>query len=154
MLNPSVVDLLRGVADALAATVADRLPAGPEKDQVTTAVAVVRRVARALPTLVPAIQADTQALASAVVALAGSAGDGDVRPAPEVVEALALVARLPAEPLPALDELVGANLALRSALAAFADRDGLAPAVDAALRAELAALAAREAALRLSPWEP
>ena len=151
MLNPSVVDLLRGVADGLAATVADRLPAGPEKDQVTTAVAMIRRVARALPALVPAVQADAQALAAAVAALARADG---VSPAPEVVEALALVERLPAEPLPTLDGLIAADLALRSALAAFAGRDDLTPEVDAALRAELAALAARDAALRLSPWEP
>ena len=148
MLNPSVDDLLRGVADALAA-VADRLPPGPEKDQVTIAVGMIRRIARTLPGLVPALQADTHALARAVVAL----GAGGSQPTSEMVDALALVRRMPAEPLPTLDELTAANLTLRSAVAALAERDDLTAADDARLRAELAALAAREAALRLSPWE-
>lgn len=152
MLNPSVVDLLSGVAEALSAEVAVRLPPGPELDQVNAAVGIIRRVARTLPDLVPRLAEDTAALARALAGPAGG-GSASVEASPEVADAVALVSRLPPGRLPTLSELTEANLALRGALAAIAQRDDLPAAQDAALRAELAALAEREAALRLSPWE-
>lgn len=151
MLNPSVVDLLRGVANSLAVTVAERLPIGPERDQVKAAVAILRRIAGALPGLTAALQADIRALADAVTIL--DAATGPAARTPDVADALTLADRMPPAP-PSLDELLAADLALRTALAAFAERTDLAPDVDAALRAELAALAARDVALGLSPWEP
>ncbi len=155
MLNPSVIDLLAGVADALAATVADELPSGPQRDQVRAAVAIIRRVARALPTLAPALQEDTQALAAGLRDLAALAGPltGAAVARTEVADALAVADSLPDTPLPSLDQLMAANLVLRAELAGLAERPDLTPTVDAALRDQLAALASREAALRLSPWE-
>lgn len=151
MLNPSVVELVAGVADALESTVVAELEAGPARDQVVGAVAILRRVARTLPTLGPALAADVVALTAALDRL-GVLGDRTDPPS-ALAGAVALADRLAGSPPPPLDELVAAGLALRAELAAVAGRAGLDEDTDAVLRAELDALAARDAALRLSPWE-
>jgi hypothetical protein len=67
-----VDELLAGVADALAETVLATLPEGPEREQVRSAVGLLRRVARALPTLVPRLEEDTICLARAVREVRGT----------------------------------------------------------------------------------
>ena len=168
MLNPSVVDLLSGVADALADTVLADIGPGPAADQVQAAVGVLRRVARALPGITPYLQQDTQDLAASLrdvwAAGAGAAeprpGAGEPRPGagePKLDEglsaALATADALPVAPLPTLEALTAANLRLREALADVAAGPALDPGADRALRALLERMTAREAALRLSPWE-
>lgn len=145
MLRPSADELLVGVADALAETVAAALPEGPKRDEVRAAVGVLRRLARALPTLVPRLEEDTIALARAVRDVGGSAVPADV------VEALALADALVVAP--GLDELRTANLALRGELARLATEVAPGSDADGSLRRHLRQLVEREAALRLSPWE-
>ena len=147
MLRPSVDELLAGVADALADTVVPALPDGPERDQVRGAVGILRRVARTLPTLAPRLEEDTIALARAVRELGG----GREGAGPEVGAALDFAEALVMGP--ALDELARANLALRAELARLAAAVEAGSPLEAALVGHLQALAEREAALRLSPWE-
>lgn len=144
MLRPSVDELLAGVADALAETVAAALPEGPERDQVRAAVGVLRRVSRLLPTLVPRLEEDTIALARAVRDVGGE-------PTGEVGAALALADALVVAP--PLDDLRAANLALRAELARLVTAVEPGSAADGTLRRHLGELVEREAALRLSPWE-
>jgi hypothetical protein len=139
------------VADTLATTVADNLPPGPERDQVRAAAAILRRVAGALPGLAVALETDVRALAQALTVL--DAATGAVVRTAAVAQALALADGLPVSPPPDLDALTAADLALRTALAALAERSDLGVAADATLRAALSALAARDAALGLSPWD-
>lgn len=139
-------ELVAGVADALAETVAAALPEGPERDQVRGAVGILRRVARTLPTLVPRLEADTIAVAAAVREVGGGAAAGG-----EVAAALAFADGLVEGP--ALDDLTAANLALRAELARLAAAVAPGSPAEAALVGHLQALAEREAALRLSPWE-
>ena len=138
MLNPSVIDLLTGVAEALAADVADALPAGPARDQLTAAVAIIRRVARALPLMTPYLLEDIADLSATLELL--DAGESEAAPEP-----------LPQRVAP-LDELIRTDLALRARLAEVADAADLGSEADGHLRAALQRLADREATLRLSPW--
>ena len=136
MLNPSVIDLLVGVADGLQAEVLDALDPGPARDQVVAAVAIVRRVARALPGLTPYLLAD---IADVGATLAELTGDPPP-PAPDPAIA-------------GLDELLAVARDRRDALAAVIDGGGLDDRSDAVVRAAVARLTERDAALRLSPWE-
>ena len=147
MLNPSLADLLRGVADALHRDVLGELPPGPARDQVLSAIGITRRVARALPQLTPYLQQDSQDLAATLRRLPGPADDEGL------ASALATVDGLPLSPLPGLDALGAANLVLREAVARTAEDPALDQEDDARLRALLGRMQAREAALRLSPWE-
>lgn len=49
MLNPGPADLLAGVAEALKTTVLPELADGPARDQMTAAIAIIAKAARALP---------------------------------------------------------------------------------------------------------
>jgi hypothetical protein len=136
VLNPSVIDLLVGVADGLQAEVLDTIEAGPARDQVAAAVAIVRRVARALPGVTPYVLAD---LADVGAVLADLTGE-------------------PTAPLPdpatvGLDELFALARDRRATLASLIDERGLDERSDAVVRAALARLTERDASLRLSPWE-
>ena len=139
------------MADALAATVVGELPPGPVRDQVQAAVGLSRRLARALPGLTPYLQQDIQDLAATLRRL--RAGQE-----PPVVDegldaAVAIADALPDAPLPDLHALAGANLRLREALTRLAEKPALNVEDDEVLRALLARMASREAALGLSPWE-
>lgn len=139
MLNPSVIDLLQGVATALSNDVSDALPAGPARDQLHAAIAIIRRVARALPSLTPYLVADIADLAATLDALRAGQPNDDT-----------LV--LPDAGIAPLDALIRFDLELRSRLAEIADDNELDQEGNRLLRAALGRLADREAALRLSPW--
>ena len=159
MLRPSLDELLAGMADALAATVLPALAPGPARDELQAAIALTRRVARAVPHLAPWLHADTVDLARSLPPLWTGAGAAEPHEGP-VADALALARSLPASPPPPATELAAANLTLREAAAELAGRlagEAGGDAGDAAegLRALLARLAQREAdELRLSPWLP
>ena len=142
MLNPSVIDLLSGVADGLRAEVVDALEPGPARDQVTAAIAIVRRVARALPGLVPYLMADIADL-QATLAVLGAPSDSATSTRPD-----------PATD--GLEVLIAFDLALRDRLAALVESDGGVDGDGSRRRVLLDALARmteRDAGLRLSPWE-
>ena len=158
MLNPALDELLAGMADGLAATVLPELAPGPARDELLAAIALTRRVARAVPRLGPYLHADTADLAATLPGLWAALGLDEPADGP-VADALALGRSLPAEPPPPATELAAANLALRSAAAelstTLAGHDADRAQAAAELRALLERLAAREAAeLRLSPWVP
>lgn len=157
MLNPSLDELLAGMADGLAATVLPELAPGPARDELLAAIALTRRVARAVPRLGPYLHTDTADLAATLPRLWAAVGLDEPADGP-VADALALARSLPPDPPPAATELAAADLALRAAAADLsAQLAGGAGPVDVAaeLRALLERLAAREAAeLRLSPWVP
>ncbi|MEZ5410413.1 MAG: hypothetical protein R2761_20445 [Acidimicrobiales bacterium] len=157
MLNPSVDELLAGMADGLAATVLPALPPGPARDELLAAIALTRRVARAVPRLAPFLHADTADLAATLPRLWAALGLDEPAAGP-VADALALARSLPPEPPPSATALAAADLALREAAADLATRlaGGAGPPdAGAELRALLERLAAREAGeLRLSPWVP
>lgn len=157
MLNPSLDELLAGMADGLAATVLPELPPGPARDELLAAIALTRRVARAVPRLAPYLHADTADLAATLPRLWAALGLDEPADGP-VADARALARSLPSEPPPAATELAAADLALRAAAAELAARlagDADHPDAAAELRALLERLAAREAGeLRLSPWVP
>jgi hypothetical protein len=149
VLKPSVSDLLAGTADALANTVLDELPPGPAHDQLQAAVALMRRVARALPELTPYLQHDIKDMAVTLRSLWGA------EPLPmddALAAALATADALPDASLPDLDALSAANLRLREAVADFAGAPVTSVAADQIVRALLERIESREAALRLSPW--
>lgn len=157
MLNPSLEELLAGMADGLAATVLPELAPGPARDELLAAIALTRRVARAVPRLGPYLHADTADLAATLPRLWATLGLDEPADGP-VADALALARSLPPEPPPPATELAAADLALRGAAADLAARlaaDGDQPDATAELRALLERLAGREAGeLRLSPWVP
>lgn len=134
MLRPSPAELLAGVADALAADVVGEVPAGPARDQLQAAIAIVRRVARTLPGYTASLLADLDELRAALLEQGVDAGD------------VRLDGRAP------LEELLAEDLRLRGLLAGVA-ASPTGPAEDARLRAALRRLTEREAALRQSPWE-
>lgn len=155
MLNPSLHELLAGMADGLAATVLPELAPGPARDELLAAIALTRRVARAVPRLGPYLHADTADLAATLPRLWAALGVDEPTDGP-VADALALARSLPPEAPPPATELAAANLALRAAAAELSAplAGGAAPAAGE-LRSLLERLAAREAAeLRLSPWVP
>lgn len=143
MLNPSVVDLLTGVADALEADVLGELEAGPAREQLQAAIAIVRRVARTLPGYTASLLEDIEDLRATLDEL-GLEIDGELGAGDERVER---DGRVP------LDVLLAEDLRLRATLAAAIESAPLDGAADAALRVALARLNEREAALRQSPWE-
>ncbi len=157
MLNPSLDELLAGMADGLAATVLPALRPGPARDELLAAIALTRRVARAVPQLGSYLHADTADLAATLSNLWAALGLDEPTDGP-VADALALARSLPPEPPPAATELAAADLVLRGAAAELAVRlaaDAGPPDAAADLRALLERLAAREAGeLRLSPWVP
>ncbi|MDH4364887.1 MAG: hypothetical protein OEY70_12495 [Acidimicrobiia bacterium] len=157
MLNPSLEDLLAGMADGLAATVLPELAPGPARDELVAAIALTRRVARAVPRLAPFLHADSADLAATLRRLWAALGLDEPADGP-VADALALARSLPPEPPPSATELAAADLALRAAaadLAAGLAGDADPPEAAAELRSLLERLAAREAGeLRLSPWVP
>lgn len=157
MLNPSLDELLAGMADGLAATVLPELAPGPARDELLAAIALTRRVARAVPRLAPYLHDDTADLAATLPRLWAALGLDEPADGP-VADALALARSLPPEPPPAATELAAADLALRAAaaeLSAHLAGDAGPPDAAAELRALLERLAAREAGeLRLSPWVP
>ena len=140
MLHPSIVELLDGVARALRNEVVDELPPGPARDQVRDAIAVVRRVARAIPDLTPFLITDIADVAATVEALGGAR--------PEALDALPATG----DGLD-LGSLTALALQLRGQLAVIAERNDLAPAAEERLHEALSRLTEREADLRLSPWE-
>lgn len=157
MLNPSLDELLAGMADRLAATVLPELAPGPARDELLAAIALTRRVARAVPRLGSYLHADTADLAATLPRLWAALGLAEPVEGP-VADALALARSLLPEVPPTATDLAATDLALRGAAAELADRlagaDGPAAAA-AELRALLDRLAAREAGeLRLSPWVP
>ncbi len=127
MLNPSPVELLGRVADVLVRDVAPVVPAGEAREQLDAAVALLRRIARCLPLLVPTVLADVAELTAVLGDEAGLPGD------------------LPPT-LPSLDELIALDLRLRERLAERID------AGDTPIEL-VASLTERDASLRLSPWE-
>jgi hypothetical protein len=149
VLKPSLPDLLAGTADALARTVLGGLPPGPAHDQLEAAIALIRRVARALPKLTPYLQQDIQDLAVTLRNL----GDRDLLPMDETLTAtLAATDALPDAPLPDLDALTAVSLQLRKALADVAETATLSVDADEIVRALLARMEKREAELGVSPW--
>ncbi|MCC6437671.1 MAG: hypothetical protein IT196_21765 [Acidimicrobiales bacterium] len=140
MLNPSIVELLNTMADALRDTVLPELAPGPAHDQLRDAVALTRRIAHAVPLLPGYLHADTTDLARTLDGLAP----------PE--RGTGRAAALPVEPPRSLDELIRANLALRDEAAALARRIDLGSTEAAELRAMLLRMVDREESLRLSPW--
>lgn len=157
MLSPSLDELLAGMADGLAATVLPELAPGPARDELLAAIALTRRVARAVPRLGPYLHADTADLAATLPRLWAALGLDEPADGP-VADALALARTLPSEPPPPATELAAADLALREAAAELSTAlagDVGQPEAAADLLALLERLAAREAAeLRLSPWVP
>jgi hypothetical protein len=140
MLNPSIVDLLNGVAATLRTEVLVELEPGPARDQVRDAVALIRRVARAVPGLTAHLVTDIADLADTVEALGGTVPP-EVGALPDRGAVLDL------------ETLTGLDLALREQLAVMADRDDLDPEAERRLRGALSRITERESALRLSPWE-
>jgi hypothetical protein len=139
VLRPSVVDLLNGVAAALRDDVLGELNPGPAQDQVRDAIAVIRRVARALPGLTAYLVEDIVDLADTVEALGGTAPPG-VDSLHGAVDSLGL------------ESLTELDLDLRERLAEIAARDDLDPGSERRLRDALGRITEREAGLRLSPW--
>ena len=142
MLNPSVIDLLVGVADGMRAEVLDAVEPGPARDQVTAAIGIVRRVARALTGLVPYLMADIGDLQATLGLL-----DGPLD---------AATATCPDPATEGLDALIAFDLALRDRLAALAEPGGavdLGAAERRILLDALGRMTERDAGLRLSPWE-
>ena len=140
MLDPSVVDLLNGVAAALRDDVLGELEPGPARDQVRNAAALVRRVARALPGLTAYLVDDIADLAASVEALGGTVPPG-VDALPRHGGALGL------------ESLTELDLDLRGRLAAIVEQTDLDAGAERRLREALGRITEREAALRLSPWE-
>jgi len=130
---------------------------GPARDELQAAIALTRRVARAVPHLAPYLHADTADLAATLPRLWASLGLDEPADGP-VADALALARSLPPGAPPTATELAAADLALRDAAAELAARvagDASHTGAAAQLRALLERLAAREAGeLRLSPWVP
>lgn len=139
MLNPSVVELLVGVAETLDADVVGELPPGVARDQLQAGVAIIKRVARALPMLTPYLLEDIADLVTTLDALG----------VPAPTEAVSLP---PSSAALSLTELFRVDLDLRETLATLADTDGLDGERAEVLRAALGRLAEREVTLRLSPW--
>jgi hypothetical protein len=160
MLNPSVDQLMSGMADALATLVLPELAPGPARDELQAAIALTRRLARAVPQLGPYLHTDIADLAATLTSLWSMLGinQPDQDPAAEAVNrALAL----PATPPPTTTELTALNLTLRQAVADLVGQPRSMVGnrhradTDVALRALLQRLAEREAdQLRLSPWAP
>lgn len=155
MLNPSVDQLLAGMADALARTVLPELPPGPARDELQAAIALTRRLARAVPQLGPYLHADLADLAEGLTRLWAATGRTEPTDGP-VADALALARSLPPGPPPTTTELTTADLALRGALADVATPIAGSAAEggdDGGLLDLLTRLTHREAdQLRLSPW--
>lgn len=152
MLNPSVIDLLVGVADALHADVTPELGPGPARDQLQAAVAILRRVARALPQLPAYLLEDIAELTETLRNLGA--------PLPPLPDAVIGQGALPAT-MVSLDVLIAHDLALRAGLAELIETEpspATAPDPEEAaarqerLRLVLVGLNQREAGLRLSPW--
>lgn len=139
MLNPGPADLLAGLADALAATVLPELAEGPARDQLSAAIAIVRKAARALPGFAAYLHEDIADLVTSLAELGAPA------------ELLAAARALPPT-TPSLDELTAIDLALRTWLAEQAGGE-LSDDAERTMVALLGRLTEREAALRLSPWE-
>lgn len=175
MLNPSPMQLLTGLADALAADVGPALPSGPAAEQLTGAVAMLRRIARSLEDF-PAYLLEDLAELSAALQTPAPPFNPPSNPPSMADESMAdpllsrsdsppsgasggsgvsglsdaeVLAALPAT-LPGLGTLIAWDLQLRAALA---DRCRAAPAEQGALLDLLRSLNRREATLRLSPWE-
>lgn len=160
MLRPSPADLLMGVADALTATVLPELEAGPARDQVQAAIGITRRVARALPHLTSYLLEDNADLAATLRRLRESArppsANADERLAETalIAETALMAAEGMPPSVPTLDDLAAMNLQLREALARYSAGPALLDhAALELLQMVLGRMTAREAALRLSPWE-
>ncbi len=139
MLNPSVIDLLVGVADGLRAEVLDALEPGPARDQVSAAIGIVRRVARALPALVPYLVEDIADIGACLAQL-GVLGLHEPIESPDPLTQH-------------LDAVIAWDLQLRDRLAAVAREAELDDTARRILLATLGRMTERDAALRLSPWE-
>ncbi len=143
MLQPSPIQLLDGVAEVLAADVAPHVAPGPASEQLASAIAMVRRIARALPTLPAYLLADLAELTGALAALHALPTTDPSR------EETGAWASLPAT-LPSIDDLIARDLQLREALARHCRETAHHQASTVEL---LRSLNQREATLRLSPWE-
>jgi hypothetical protein len=119
MLNPSIDQLLAGMADALARTVLPELPTGPARAELQAAIALTRRLARAVPQLGPYLHTDTVDLAHGLTELWAALGRPEPTEGP-AADALVLARSLPATPPPDAIALTAADLALRQALADLA----------------------------------
>jgi hypothetical protein len=154
MLRPSPADLLMGVADALAATVLPELEVGPAREQVQAAIGITRRVARALPHLASYLLEDNADLAATLRRLLGAAPQTSVDAGDQLTTSVLVTAEAMPPLLPALDDLAAVNLQLREALARYSDGPALLDERShELLQMLLGRMTAREAALRLSPWE-
>lgn len=179
MLNPPIDELLAAMADALARAVMPELAPGPARDELQAAIALTRRLARAVPQLGVYLHDDTVDLARTLSQLWASLGQQAPSDGP-VAEALSQALALPSTPPPTTTDLTAVNLTLRRAVADLAARvatptdvspadgspgaasptetsgpDDDGPDADRLMRDLLLRLAQREAdQLRLSPWAP
>lgn len=142
MINPTIDQLLEGVATSLHENVLPDLPAGGARNQLVAAIAVIRRAA-AVGALVPhSLWEDNLDIASVLREIAPPLGlDAPTTPTA-------------AEP-PSLDELRQVNLDLQQRLVAAHQRarvDAAADAPRAALRALYGRMLARDAQINTSSW--
>ena len=142
MINPTIDELLRGVAESLHDTVLPDLPVGAARNQLVAAIAIVRRAAAVGEHVPRYLWEDNRDIASVLSEVAPSLGL-DAPAAPML-----------AEP-PSLHQLRQVNLDLQDRLVAAQQRartDADAAAARAALRALFERMLAREAKVNTSSW--
>ena len=142
MINPTISQLLSGVATSLDETVLPELEPGFARNQLVAAIALIRRsatVGESIGSYLWEDNLDITAVLSEVAPLVG------LDPPPAAVDA----------GYPTLDELRRRNLALQHQLVAIHDtlrEDNGSPRAQAALRALFERMLARESRINTSTW--
>jgi hypothetical protein len=148
MLNPSLSELLRGVAEALEKDILGKLEAPADGAQLAAAIDILRRVATAIPQITPASLADSRDIAETLLQL--SEGGSDLGVDRDTVQTIAGELEGRAADL-SLDVLERRNDALRDMLAraAAAGAEAGDEAAHRLVRGVLRRMIARELALGL-----
>ena len=142
MINPTISELLSGVATSLDETVLPDLAPGVARNQLVAAVALIRRAATVGENIGSYLWEDNRDIAEVLQQVASLAG---LEPPPTAVDA----------GYPTLDELRRRNLALQQQVVAVHDRLRVQPENDAALgllRSLFERMLAREAQINTSSW--
>ena len=142
MINPTISELLSGVATSLDETVLPDLAPGVARNQLVAAVALIRRAATVGENIGSYLWEDNRDIVEVLQQVASLAG---LEPPPTAVDA----------GYPTLDELRRRNLALQQQVVAVHDRLRVQPENDAALgllRSLFERMLAREAQINTSSW--
>ena len=142
MINPTISELLGGVATSLDETVLPELSPGLARNQLVAAIALIRRAAMVDERIGSYLWEDNRDITSVLSEVAPLVG---LDPPPAAVDA----------GYPTLDELRRRNLALQHQLVAIHDtlrEDSGSDRAQAALRALFERMLARESQINTSSW--